>query len=105
MAIIKGETIVYSSKIEPRDSSIRGQNSLPACRLTNHRLSSQRVEIKDIKYNDDDDTKRFTADQYVFLVKCHNCNREWTELWRTSRWFIANNGNEYYHQEFHDNSM
>lgn len=97
MALTEEKTLVYSSKIQHRySSSSHSQNSSPTCRLANHQLSAQRVEVKDISYNDDgDNTKRcIVADQYVFLVICHNCNLKWTELWRTSRWFIKNNGSE-----------
>ena len=89
MAITKGETLVYSSKTAHRYSRNHSQN-LPACRLANHQLSAQRVETEDIRHNDDD-TKLCIADQYVFLVICHDCCREWTELWTTSKWFIHNN--------------
>ena len=90
MAVTKEETLVYSSKTEHRYSRNHSQNLVPACRLANHQLSAQRVEIEDIKHNDDD-TKLCIANQYVFLVICHDCCREWTELWTTSKWFIQNN--------------
>jgi hypothetical protein len=64
MAVTKGGTLVYSSRIEHRYSN-HSQNLLPACRLANHQLSAQRVEIENIKQNDDD-TKLCIADQYFF---------------------------------------
>jgi hypothetical protein len=51
------------------------------CRIRNHTLSTQMFE-KEI----DDDTQ--ISDRCIFLVKCHNCNHEWEEIWTRSRWFL-----------------
>ena len=95
MAVIEGETLVYSSSRNAyQDENNNSQGSLSACRLANHQLSAQRVKIGD--YNTHCD-KIGIADQYIFIVKCHSCKSEWTELWRTSRWFIRNNNKNSYH--------
>lgn len=64
---------------------------IPNCRFNNHQLSAQRIEIIGGHHNDNNN--ECFADQYLFIVICRECNLEWTELWRTSRWFIRNNGN------------
>lgn len=94
MAIIEGETLVYSSRNAYQDEDKNIQDPSPACRLANHKLSAQRVKIED--YNTHCN-KIGTADQYIFIVRCHSCKSEWTELWKTSRWFIRNNKNNSYH--------
>jgi hypothetical protein len=63
-----------------------------SCRISNHHLSAQRVEIEDgsSHYN-----KYGIADQCILLVTCHDYNLQWNELWTASRWFFMNN-NSYY---------
>lgn len=87
MAITKGKSLLYSSEDSHRPNN-NNSKSLSTCRLANHRLSARRVTIKD--YNTRYD-KIGNADQYIFIVSCHSCKSEWTELWRTSKWFIQNN--------------
>ena len=56
--------------------------------MKNHHLSAERVEVKgssSCRHN----SKYDIADQCILLVMCHDCNLEWKEIWRTSRWFIA----------------
>jgi hypothetical protein len=58
------------------------------CRMNNHHLSAERVEVKgsrSCRHN----SKYDIAYQCILLVACHDCNLEWKEIWRTSRWFIA----------------
>ena len=65
---------------------------LSTCRLANHPLSAQRITIE--TYDSHHYDKIDNADQYVFIVRCHSCKSEWTEVWRKSLWFIRNNSNE-----------
>jgi hypothetical protein len=88
MVITKGESLVYSSKDSHSLRINNSSRSLSTCRLTNHHISAQRVTIRD--YNTHYD-KIGNADQYIFIVRCHRCNSEWSERWRTSKWFIQNN--------------
>ena len=93
MSVIEEEPPVFSCRNTYQDEDKNSQDSLPACRLANHQLSAQRVKIQD--YNTYYD-KIGIADQYIFIVRCHSCKSEWTELWRTSRWFIRNSKNSYH---------
>jgi hypothetical protein len=90
MTVAKGENLVYSSK-DSHSLSNKKQRILSTCRLANHHISAQRVTITD--YNTHYD-KIGNADQYIFIVRCHRCNSEWIELWRTSKWFTQNNNNK-----------
>ena len=54
------------------------------CRIHNHTLSARMFE-KEI-----DDSNTQTSDRCIFIVKCHNCGREWEETWTRSRWFLKN---------------
>jgi hypothetical protein len=90
MAITKGKSLVYSNSVidslSPNNKS--SKRSLSTCRLANHRISAHRVTISDYDTHHD---KIGNADQYIFIVRCHRCNLEWMEVWRTSKWFIHNN--------------
>jgi hypothetical protein len=63
MAIAKEESLVYSIEGGQNLSNNNSSGSLPIG----------------------------NADQYTFIVKCHRCNSEWIELWRTYKWFMQNN--------------
>jgi hypothetical protein len=86
VAITKREGLAYYSK-DSHSLSNNNSRSLPICRLANHHISARRV-IKDHNTHYD---KIGIADQYIFIVRCHLCNLEWIELWRTSKWFMQNN--------------
>jgi len=68
------------------------QGSFINCRLNNHHLSAERIDMKDGSSHYD---KIGISDQYIFMIRCHDCNLKWKELWRTSRWFILNSKNDY----------
>jgi hypothetical protein len=56
--------------------------SLAGCRLNEHRLSAEKITIKNRAH--------FDLLECIFKVKCHDCNLEFREVWRTSTWFIIN---------------
>jgi hypothetical protein len=88
MAITERESLGYYSKDGHSPSNTNSGRSLPTCRLANHHISAQRVTIIDHNTHYD---KMGIADQYNFIVRCHRCNLEWIELWRTSKWFMQKN--------------
>jgi hypothetical protein len=83
MIVTKEEIKINSAK--NRDT--QKQNSLFGCRINNHYLTAKRINVDTISNT----MKSEITDQCIFLVKCNDCNLEWKELWRTSRWFIVNN--------------
>jgi hypothetical protein len=96
MAVLEKEVSVHFSKYNKTNNNNNNNNDLQGsfinCRLNNHYLSAQRVEMKDGNSHYD---KRGIADRYIFMIRCHECNLEWKELWRASIWFIMNSKNDY----------
>ncbi|HEY9387214.1 MAG TPA: hypothetical protein VIP70_09240 [Nitrososphaeraceae archaeon] len=83
MIVSKEEIKINSVK----NNNIHRYNSLFGCRINNHYLTAKRIKVDTFS----DTMKSDITDQCIFLVKCNDCNLEWKELWRTSRWFITNN--------------
>ena len=88
MAITRGEGLLCSKKNSQSLNNKNSKEHLSTCRLANHHISARRVTIRDYNTHYDE---RGNADRNVFIVRCHRCNLEWTELWTTSKWFIRNN--------------